>query len=93
MVRRRRRDLASLQGVMAFVVEFSFYNISGEGGETALAYSIRGPELDELERETLDYALDGFNVEAISDMIDATDAEIRRALVSLLDGGALERVR
>ncbi|MCU0303051.1 MAG: efflux RND transporter permease subunit [Thermoanaerobaculales bacterium] len=50
VVQRLRRDLAGIEGIQAFVIEFSFYNVAGEGGEKALAYSIRGPELDELQR-------------------------------------------
>jgi Tfp pilus assembly protein PilZ len=47
--------------------------------------------LTELEREVLDYAADGFNVEAISDMVAASDADIFKALVVLLDLGVIER--
>jgi HAE1 family hydrophobic/amphiphilic exporter-1 len=50
VVQRLRRDLAAVEGIQVFVIEFSFYNVAGEGGEKALAYSIRGPELDELQR-------------------------------------------
>jgi len=50
VVQRLRRELATVQGVQARVVEFSFYNISGEGGDWGLSYSIRGPELAELDR-------------------------------------------
>jgi HAE1 family hydrophobic/amphiphilic exporter-1 len=50
VVQRLRRELAKIEGLQAFVIEFSFYNVSGEGGEKALAYSIRGPKLTELQR-------------------------------------------
>jgi HAE1 family hydrophobic/amphiphilic exporter-1 len=50
VVQRMRRELAEVEGIQAFVIEFSFYAVSSEGGETALAYSIRGPDLAELER-------------------------------------------
>jgi HAE1 family hydrophobic/amphiphilic exporter-1 len=32
------------------ISEFSFYNVAGEGAEWNFSYSIRGPELDELNR-------------------------------------------
>ncbi len=50
VVQRLRRDLAAVEGVQARVVEFSFYNVAGEGGDWGLSYSIRGPELGELDR-------------------------------------------
>jgi len=50
VVQRLRRELAKIDGLQAAVIEFSFYNVGGEGGEKALAYSIRGPRLDELDR-------------------------------------------
>ena len=50
VVQRLRRELAQIEGLQASVIEFSFYNVGGEGGEKALAYSIRGPSLDELDR-------------------------------------------
>jgi HAE1 family hydrophobic/amphiphilic exporter-1 len=50
VVQRLRRELAAVEGVQARVVEFSFYNVSGEGGDWGLSYSIRGPELSELDR-------------------------------------------
>jgi HAE1 family hydrophobic/amphiphilic exporter-1 len=50
VVQRLRRELTSVEGVQARVSEFSFYNVSGEGAEWAISYSIRGPELDELDR-------------------------------------------
>ncbi len=49
-MQRLRRELAKIEGMQASVIEFSFYNVGGEGGEKALAYSIRGPSLDELDR-------------------------------------------
>jgi HAE1 family hydrophobic/amphiphilic exporter-1 len=50
VVQRLRRELAKVDGVQTAVIEFSFYNVAGEGGEKALAYSIRGPSLRELDR-------------------------------------------
>jgi HAE1 family hydrophobic/amphiphilic exporter-1 len=50
VVQRLRRELAGVEGIQSFVIEFSFYNVAGEGGEKALAYSIRGPKLTELQR-------------------------------------------
>ena len=50
VVQRLRRELAKVEGVQTSVIEWSFYNVAGEGGEKALAYSIRGPSLDELDR-------------------------------------------
>jgi HAE1 family hydrophobic/amphiphilic exporter-1 len=50
VVQRLRRELTAVEGLRSFVIEFSFYNVAGEGGEKALAYSIRGPELDVLDR-------------------------------------------
>jgi len=50
VVQRLRAELSAVEAVQAFVVEFSFYNVSSEGAEWAVAYSIRGPELDELDR-------------------------------------------
>jgi HAE1 family hydrophobic/amphiphilic exporter-1 len=50
VVQRLRREFAEVEGIQAFVTEFSFYNVAGEGGEKALAYSLRGPDLAELER-------------------------------------------
>lgn len=50
IVSRLRKELASVTEVAARVVEFSFYNVSSEGAEWAVSYSIRGPELDELDR-------------------------------------------
>jgi HAE1 family hydrophobic/amphiphilic exporter-1 len=50
LVQRLRRELADVEGVQARVVEFSFYNVAGEGGDWGLSYSIRGPELSELDR-------------------------------------------
>ena len=50
IVQRLRRELATVEGVQSRVSEFSFYNVSGEGAEWAFSYSVRGPELDELNR-------------------------------------------
>jgi HAE1 family hydrophobic/amphiphilic exporter-1 len=50
LVQRLRRELAAVSGVQARVVVFSFYNVAGEGGDWGLSYSIRGPELSELDR-------------------------------------------
>jgi HAE1 family hydrophobic/amphiphilic exporter-1 len=50
VVQRLRRELAEVEGLRSAVIEFSFYNVGGEGGEKALAYSIRGPDLGELDR-------------------------------------------
>jgi HAE1 family hydrophobic/amphiphilic exporter-1 len=50
VVQRLRRELAKIEGLQSSVIEFSFYNIAGEGGEKALAYSIRGPDLHVLDR-------------------------------------------
>jgi len=50
VVQRLRRELGEIEGLRSSVIEFSFYNVGGEGGEKALAYSIRGPSLDELDR-------------------------------------------
>ncbi|MCD4749368.1 MAG: efflux RND transporter permease subunit, partial [Thermoanaerobaculales bacterium] len=50
VVSRLRQDLTAVTAVTARVVEFSFYSVSSEGAEWALSYSIRGPELDELDR-------------------------------------------
>jgi len=50
VVTRLRRELAAVEGIQARVVEFSFYNVSSEGAEWAISYSIRGPDLHELDR-------------------------------------------
>jgi len=50
IVQRLRRELAEVEGVQTSIIEFSFYNVGGEGGENALAYSLRGPNLMELDR-------------------------------------------
>jgi Tfp pilus assembly protein PilZ len=47
--------------------------------------------LTELEREVLDSAAGGFNVETISDVVAAPDADIYKALLVLLDLGVIER--
>jgi len=49
VVQRLRREFAEVEDIQAFVTEFSFYAVSSEGAEAAFAYSIRGPELTELE--------------------------------------------
>jgi HAE1 family hydrophobic/amphiphilic exporter-1 len=49
VVTRLRRELSTIEGLQSAVIEFSFYNVGGEGGEKALAYSIRGPDLHELD--------------------------------------------
>ncbi len=49
VVQRLRREFAKVEGIQAFVTEFSFYAVSSEGGEKAFAYSLRGPGLAELE--------------------------------------------
>ncbi len=45
--------------------------------------------LSEVEREVLDYAAEGFNVEAISDVVAASDAAVYKALSTLLDAGLI----
>ena len=45
--------------------------------------------LSDVEREVLDYAGEGFNVEAISDVVPASDAAVYKALSTLLDGGLI----
>ncbi len=45
--------------------------------------------LSGVEREVLDYAAEGFNVEAISDVVAASDAAVYKALSTLLDGGLI----
>jgi HAE1 family hydrophobic/amphiphilic exporter-1 len=50
IVQRLREAFAAVEGVQAFPIEFSFYSVSSEGADWAVAYSIRGPELDELDR-------------------------------------------
>jgi len=50
VVQRLRELLAEVEDVRAFPVEFSFYSVSTEGADFAVAYSIRGAELDELDR-------------------------------------------
>jgi hypothetical protein len=47
--------------------------------------------LSDLEREVFEYVADGFNVAAIADVIPAPDADIYKALVALVDSGAIER--
>jgi len=50
VVSRLRKELQAVDGVRARVVEFSFYNFSSEGSDWDLAFSIRGPDLRELNR-------------------------------------------
>jgi hypothetical protein len=45
--------------------------------------------LSDVEKEVLDYAAEGFNVEAISDVVAASDAAVYKALSTLLDGGLI----
>jgi hypothetical protein len=45
--------------------------------------------LSEVEKEVLDYASEGFNVEAISDVVPASDAAVYKAISTLLDGGLI----
>ena len=49
-----------------------------------------GDSLTDIEREVLDYAVEGFNVEAISDVVADSDAEVYKALSVLLDGGLIK---
>jgi len=49
--------------------------------------------LTDLEREVLEYAMDGFNVGAIADMVAAPDADILKAMAVLADVGLLVRRR
>jgi len=44
-----RRELAEIKGVDARLIEFSFYNFGGEGGDFPVSYSIRGPDLEVLD--------------------------------------------
>jgi predicted transcriptional regulator len=46
--------------------------------------------LSDLEREVLDYAAEGFNVEAISDVVADSDAAVYKALSTLLDAGLVK---
>jgi len=48
--------------------------------------------LDETEKEVLEYATEGFKVDAIADLVAASDAEIYKALQTLLEAGVI-RVR
>lgn len=49
IVARLREELAGVEGAVARIQEFSFYQVSGEGAEWDISYSIRGPELDGLQ--------------------------------------------
>lgn len=46
--------------------------------------------LTELEREVLGYVADGFNLEAICDLVGEGDAQAYQALATLLDAGLIE---
>lgn len=48
IVARLREQLAKVKGASAYIQQFSFYQVSSEGAEWDLAYSIRGPELSGL---------------------------------------------
>ncbi len=50
LVQRLRRELATVEGITARVIEFSFYNVASEGAEWAVSYSLRGPDLAVLDR-------------------------------------------
>jgi len=50
VVARLRRELGKIGGLASRVVEFSFYNAGGQGGDWDLAYTISGPDLEELDR-------------------------------------------
>ncbi len=49
LVDRLRKRLASVEGAAVRVVEFSFYNAGGQGGDWDLAYTISGPDLETLD--------------------------------------------
>jgi len=48
-VARLRKELARVEGAAVRVVEFSFYNAGGQGGDWDLAYTISGPDLAGLD--------------------------------------------
>ncbi len=53
ITQRLRRDLAQVEGVQARILEFSFYSFGGEESEFEYAdvqFSIRGPDLETLNR-------------------------------------------
>jgi len=50
IVSRLRSELASVEGIFAGIVEFSFYSIAGEGADYGLAYTLSGPDLATLDR-------------------------------------------
>ena len=50
VVQRLRRQLAAVDNAQARVIEFSFYQVSSEGADFDLAYSLTGPDLAELDR-------------------------------------------
>jgi hypothetical protein len=47
--------------------------------------------LTDVEREVLDYAAEGFNVDSIFDVVADSDAEVYKAVSALLDGGWIKR--
>lgn len=53
------------------------------------AVDLRG-SLSDVEREVLDYAAAGFSVEAISDVVADSDAEVYKALSKLRDAGLIK---
>jgi Tfp pilus assembly protein PilZ len=55
------------------------------------ARKVHHGSLTELEREVLEYAAEGFNVETISDVVAAPDADIYKAFFVLLKLGVIER--
>jgi Tfp pilus assembly protein PilZ len=57
------------------------------------ASGVNPETLTDLEREVREFALDGFNVGAISDMLTAPDADIFKALAVLVDVGLIARHR
>jgi HAE1 family hydrophobic/amphiphilic exporter-1 len=50
IVARLRDRFAQVEGLSIFVQEFSFYQVSSEGSEWAVSYSIQGPDLHEMDR-------------------------------------------
>jgi hypothetical protein len=71
-------------GVDSFEPDETFRVADGVNGEVR-------DSLDDLEREVLEFAGDGFSVEAVSDMTTAPDSDIYSALGRLLERGALLR--
>jgi hypothetical protein len=66
----------SLRGSATFVAGTSAASVDADG-------------LTDLEREVLEYARDGFSIEAVADMIDAPDADVWKAFHTLVDCGSL----